>query len=133
MRLRVTLLRVDEVGELGGVTDEKHGSVVEDPVEVALLRFDLDREPCDDVSLPCTRPEACPRTSRVTGGVRGTRLAANGGEPHGDGGLRADFLEERRAREVGDVVGDFKVPIGARTLRVDNTLCEETLSTMFIV
>ena len=46
MRLRVTLLRVDEVGELGGVTNEEHGSVVEDPVEVALLGLDLDSETC---------------------------------------------------------------------------------------
>ena len=46
MRLRVTLLRVDEVGKLGGVTNEKHGSVVEDPVEVALLGLDLDSETC---------------------------------------------------------------------------------------
>ena len=46
MRLRVTLLRVDEVGELGGVTNEEHGSVVEDPVEVALLGLDLNSETC---------------------------------------------------------------------------------------
>ncbi len=45
VRLRVTLLRVDEVRELRRVADKEHGGVVEDPVEVALLSLDLDSEP----------------------------------------------------------------------------------------
>ena len=67
MSLRVTLLGVDEVRELGWVTDEEHGGVVKHPVEVALLRLDLDGE-----------------TSGVTSGVRRSRLATDGGETHGD-------------------------------------------------
>ena len=39
--LRVSLLSVDENGELGGVSDEKDGGVVVDPVEVALLSIKL--------------------------------------------------------------------------------------------
>ena len=42
--LRVTLLSVDEVRELGGVTNEEHRGVVENPVKVALLGLDLDGE-----------------------------------------------------------------------------------------
>lgn len=44
MRLGVTLLGVDEVGELGGVADEEDGCVVKDPVEVTLLGPNLDGE-----------------------------------------------------------------------------------------
>ena len=40
--LRVALLGVDKVGELRWVADKEHGSVVEHPVEVALLSLDLD-------------------------------------------------------------------------------------------
>lgn len=50
--LRVTLLGVDEVGELGRVADEEDGGVVEDPVAVALFGTDLDGE-----------------STRVTGGI----------------------------------------------------------------
>lgn len=42
MSLRVTLLAVDEMGEFGGISDEEDGSVVENPVKVALLRSDLE-------------------------------------------------------------------------------------------
>ena len=44
--LGVTLLGVDEVGELGRVTDKEDGGVVEDPVKVTLLGPDLDGETC---------------------------------------------------------------------------------------
>ena len=42
MSLRVTLLGVDEVRELRGITDEEDRSVVEHPVQVALVGLDLD-------------------------------------------------------------------------------------------
>ena len=42
MRLRVPLLRVDEVRELGGVSQEENGCVVENPVPVAFLSTELD-------------------------------------------------------------------------------------------
>ena len=42
--LRVTLLSVDEVRELRGITDEEDRSVVEHPVQVALVGLDLDSE-----------------------------------------------------------------------------------------
>jgi hypothetical protein len=37
MSLRVSLLRMDEVGEFGGVTDKENGGIVEHPVEVAFI------------------------------------------------------------------------------------------------
>jgi hypothetical protein len=69
--LRVPLLCVDEVGELGGVTNKKDRGIVEHPVKVAVIRLELDGE-----------------TTRVTGGVGRARLATDGGETDG----RADLL-----------------------------------------
>lgn len=51
MGLRVPLLCVDEVRELGRVTDEEHRSVVEDPVKVALLSLNLDSETYSEDAL----------------------------------------------------------------------------------
>jgi hypothetical protein len=44
MGLRVPLLGVNEVRELGRVADEEHWGVVEDPVPVAFVGAKLDRE-----------------------------------------------------------------------------------------
>lgn len=44
MRLRITLLSVDEVRELGGISDEEHRCVVEYPVQVALFCSQFDSE-----------------------------------------------------------------------------------------
>ena len=70
------------------------------------------------------------QTSGVTGSVRGTRLPTDGGEPHRDGGLGADLLEESRARQVRDIVGDLEETMGTRTLRVDDTLCSTSARSM---
>ena len=41
---RVTLLGVDEVGELGRVTQEENGRIIRDHVPVTLLCSEFDRE-----------------------------------------------------------------------------------------
>ena len=93
---------MNEVWELGGVTNEEHGSVVEHPVEVALLGAELDRE-----------------AARVAGGVGGPGLTTDGGEAHSGAGAVADLGEELGAGEVGDVVSDFEVTVCAGALGVD--------------
>ena len=75
--LRVTLLGVDEVGELGGVTKEEDGCVVEDPVPVAFFRPELDCE-----------------ATGITSGVSRTRLATDSREADRCARLRADLGEE---------------------------------------
>jgi hypothetical protein len=71
--LRVPLLGVDEVGELGRVPNEEHRGVVEDPVKVALARLQLNG-----------------KSTGVTGGIRRAILAAHGGETNGCANLFAD-------------------------------------------
>jgi hypothetical protein len=44
MCLRVALLGVDKVGELGGVAQEEDRSVVENPIEIAFIGADFDSE-----------------------------------------------------------------------------------------
>ena len=105
VRLRVTLLSVDKVRELGRVAQEENRGVVKDPVPVALLRADLDRKP-----------------ARVARGIGRTRLATDGGEAHSDGRTVADLVEDGGAADVGDIVGDLEVTVCAGTLGVNDTL-----------
>ena len=69
MGLGITLLSVDEVRELGRVADEEDRGVVEHPVEVALLRPELDSEPCHatvfSAGTAIQRPVDIPRGSRA--------------------------------------------------------------------
>jgi hypothetical protein len=102
VRLRVALLGMDEMRELGGVTKEEDGGIVEDPVKIAFVSANLDS-----------------KTTRITGGIRRARLAANGGETNGSAGLVANCFEERGRSEVGDVVGYLKVAVRASTLSMD--------------
>lgn len=82
--------------------DEEHRGVVEYPIPVALVSPELDG-----------------KAARVAGSVRGTALAADGGETDSGAGARADLAEERRAREVADVMCDLEVAMRAGALSVD--------------
>ncbi len=105
MRLRVALLGVDEVWELGGVTNEEHGGVVEHPVPVALVGAQLER-----------------KATRIARGVGRPGLATDGGEPRGDAHLLADLPEQRLRGDVAQIVGDLEVAMRAGGFGVDNTL-----------
>jgi len=105
MGLGVTLLGVDEMRELGWVTDEEDGSVVEHPVEIALLSTDLDGE-----------------TSGVAGGIGRAALATDGGETDGHLGLGSDILEELDCGDIREGVSRLEVTVGSGTLGVDDTL-----------
>ena len=73
----VSLLGVDEVGELDGILDKEHGSVVTDHVVVTVLGVEFDG-----------------KSSGVSIAVICTALSGNGGESEEDGGLLADLVEE---------------------------------------
>ena len=77
-----------------------------DPVEVALLRAHLDREP-----------------TRVTGRVGAAALTTDGRETDGQRACRArGGGEELGACEVGDGVGEGEGPVCACALGVDDSL-----------
>ena len=101
---RVTLLRVDEVGELGGVAKEEDGRVVGHHVPIALISPELDRE-----------------AARVPSAVVGAGLAADGGEADGDGAHLAGFEDVGAAQVIEGVRGPV-VSVSAATLGVDNAL-----------
>ena len=75
--LGVTLLGVDEVGELRGVSDEEDWGVVAGHVPVAFLGVELAGE-----------------TSGISLGVGGTLLASDGRETQEHGGSLADGVKE---------------------------------------
>lgn len=105
MGLRISLLGVDEVRELGWVAQEEDGRVVVHKVQVAFLGVQLDGE-----------------TTGVSGSIGGARLTSDGRETSNQLGLLADGVQERRATDVGDVVGDLEVAERAGTLGVDHSL-----------
>jgi len=93
---------MDKVGELGGVAKEEDGSVIEDPVEVAVIGANLDGKP-----------------TGITGSVRRARLAAYSGKTNRGAGFVANLFEERGRGEVGNVVGHLEVAMRASTLGMD--------------
>jgi hypothetical protein len=103
-RIRGALLRVDEVGELHGITDEEHGGVVAHHVEVALFGVELQRE-----------------SAHVTPGVGRAELTGDGGEASEHRGLLAR-LQEVGLRVLGDVRGDFELTERAGSLGVGAAL-----------
>lgn len=103
--LGVSLLSVDENGELGGVSDEKDGGVVVDPVNVSLVGVELGGE-----------------TSGVSSSIGGSLLSSNGGESSEGLGLLTDLGQEIGAVEVGDIVSDLELSVSTGSLSVDNSL-----------
>jgi len=63
----VTLLGVDEVRELGGISQEEDGRVVGDHVPIAFIGTELDG-----------------KSTRVTSAISRGALSANGRETHGE-------------------------------------------------
>lgn len=102
MSLRVPLLSVNEVGELGRITNEEDGSVIEHPIPVTFLSPELDGE-----------------TTRVTSGIGRARFTTDSGETGSDANLLADTLEEGLGSDVAQVVSDLEVAVGTGSLGVD--------------
>ena len=93
-------MSVVEIGELGRVANEKHGSVVAHKVPVAILRVELHRE-----------------TARVADCVRRSRLASHCGEAGEYGRLLSDVGQEFGFADVGcrPVIGGEARHVNRRT------------------
>lgn len=103
--LRVSFLGVDKDWEVGGITDEEDGSVVEDPVPVTLLGIELHSKP-----------------SGVSSRICGTLLAANSGKSNSQRSLLADTSEHVDGGDVTYIVRDFKLSVSSSAFGMDNTL-----------
>lgn len=102
MGLRVPLLGMDEVRELGWVSDEENRSVVEHPVPITLFCPELDS-----------------KATRIAGGVGRSRFASNSREADSRANLLADLTKKRLRSDVTQVVGHFEVSMSAGTFGVD--------------
>lgn len=101
--LWVSLLGVDEQRELGRVPNEENGSVIVDPVNVALFGVELGGE-----------------SSGVSGSVGRGPFASYGGESGERSRFLSDFQEICLAN-VRNVVGCLKVSIGTGSLGMDDS------------
>ena len=101
----VTLLGVDEVRELGGITEEKDGCVVGHIVPVTLFSPELDR-----------------KTPRITSTVVRAGFATHGGESDGDGALLSLGAEHVCHADIVERLGACEDTMGPATFGVDNTL-----------
>lgn len=100
--LGVPLLSVDEVRELGRVSDEENGSVVEHPVPVTLFGPELDS-----------------KATRIASGVGRSRLASDSREADSRTNFLPNLTEKRLGGDVTQVVGHFEVTMGAGAFSVD--------------
>ena len=102
----VLLLRVDEVGELDAVADEKHGRVVAHQIPVAVFR----------VVLHC-------EAARIARDVGAAARRRHGREADEHVGLLADLLEDLHLRPLRHVgAGHLEVAVRAGADRVDDAL-----------
>jgi hypothetical protein len=99
MCLRVALLGVNEVGELGGVAKEKDWSIVEDPIEVAFVCANFDSE-----------------TAGVTGSICRAIFSTNGRETDSGTSPVADLFEEGGTSKIGDIMSYIEIAVRAGTL-----------------
>mmetsp|Transcript_137763 Transcript_137763/g.194883 ORF Transcript_137763/g.194883 Transcript_137763/m.194883 type:complete len:292 (-) Transcript_137763:39-914(-) len=103
--LGVSLLGVDEIGELLGVSDEEDGGVVAGHIPVAFLSVELDGE-----------------TSGISLSIGRTLLTTDGGESGEDGGSLSNLIQEFGLGVLGDVMSDLEVTVSTSTLSVHNSL-----------
>jgi hypothetical protein len=101
--LRITLLGVDEVWELNGVSDEKNGGVVTGHIPVTVLSVELDSE-TSGIAISICRPF----------------LTCNSGKSCKGGSYLTDRIEHLGFGVLGDVVGDLEVSMGSSSLGMDH-------------
>src|SRR6266550_898429 len=102
VRLRVPLLCVNEVGELGRITYEEYGSIVENPVPVAVICFKLGR-----------------KTTGVASGIRRARLPSDCGEANSRRNFLANLMEQLLRRDITQVMSDLEVTVCSSAFRMD--------------
>ena len=102
VRVRIALLRVDEIRKLERIADKEHRRVIADDVPVALLGVELDRE-----------------AAHVALGIGRAALARHRRESHEKRRFLADLREHLRLRVARDIVRDLQRAECARTFCVD--------------
>lgn len=102
MGLRVPLLGVNEVGELGRITDEEDGGVVEDPIPVTLISSELDGE-----------------ATGVASGVGRARFTTDGRETDCCADFRSHRSQQRLGCNVAEIMGDLEVTMSTSTFGMD--------------
>ena len=105
VRLRMPLLRVNEVWKLYRIADKKDGRIVANEIVVAFFCVKLERE-----------------ATRVAIGVGISVLAGDRRKASEYFRALTDMAEETGARVFGDVVRDLKIPERSTTLGVNNKL-----------
>jgi hypothetical protein len=100
--LRVTLLGMDEMRELGGITDEEDWGVVEDPVPVSFVSTEFDSE-----------------ASGITGGIGRSAFTTNRRESDSGLDLLARCVQELIRRDVREAVGNLEVTVSTSTSSMD--------------
>jgi len=96
---------MDHVGELEAITDEKHGEVVSDEVEVTLPGVKFDG-----------------KSSGIPQGFRAATLVDDGGEANDERSLNSRGAKEVSTGEVRDVMRDFKETLCAGSSGMDHSL-----------
>jgi hypothetical protein len=92
--LRVPLLRVNEVGELGRITYEEYGCIVENPIPVALICFKLGR-----------------KATGIASSIRRARLPSDCGEADSRRNLLANLMEQLLRRDITQVMSNLEVTV----------------------
>lgn len=119
--LRVALLGVDEDGKLGGIAQEEDGSVVEDPVQVALLCVELHSKP---TGVPGTVWRTLFTTNRRES-CEHLGLLAHSFEHVDDSLSRTSVsspsITQGVSYDIANVVGNLEFTIGASALGVHDT------------
>ena len=103
--VRLHLHRMDEIGKLDRVLDEKDGNVIADEVEIALVGVEFDR-----------------KAAHIAGQVPCARAAGHGGEPREHFRFLALLGEERRLRQMRNRIGHLEITVCARSASVNDAL-----------
>ena len=100
--LGVPLLSVNEVGELGRISNEENWGVVEDPIPISFVCPQLDR-----------------KATGIASGVSRSRFASHGGEANSGADLFANRTQQCLRCDVTEVMGYFEVTVGPSTFSMD--------------
>lgn len=105
IRLRVSLLRMNEIWKICGIPQKENWSIIEYPIPIAFLCVELDRE-----------------STRIPSAVGGALFATDSRESGDATRLLAHLVEHVHVCQVGDIICDFEFTVGSGTLGVDDTL-----------
>jgi len=102
--LRISLLCVDEIGELGRISDEEDGSVVSNHIVVTFFSVKLDS-----------------KTSRISFSISRSLLTTDSRESSKNRSSLSNSVQELSLGVFSDILGDFEITMGTSSLSVDNS------------